>query len=676
MNNKLFCNLRLQAQAIRGIRGLIVFLLAVTLFASRASAGSDAPQWMHALVSVPVPAHDDKTDAVLLYSETNVTVLSADKIKTHVREAYKILRPNGRRYGTVYVNFDSLSKVNSIHGWCIPAQGKDYEVKDKDAIEQSPWADLGINLQLDEKRKVLRIPAPDPGNIVGYEFEKEEQPLVLQDVWYFQESAPVRESHYSLQLPPGWEYKASWLNYPEAKPQTSADRVDWSLSDVKEVREEEDMPPWRGVAGHMIISFFPSGGAAGKIFANWSEMGSWYEALANGRRDASPEIKQKTKELVAGSPTVLGQMRAIAQFVQHDVRYLAIELGIGGWQPHSATQVFNHRYGDCKDKAVLMASMLHEIGIESYYVVINMVRGSVSPATPAYTGAFNHVMLAIKLPPDVDDASLVSIMQHPKLGKVLFFNPTDEVTPFGQIKGHLQANYGLLVAPAGGELIELPVQPTAMNSIRRDGKLSLDTSGTLKGDIKEVRLGDRAWSQRWALRSAVRQSEQIKPIESVLADSISTFQITKANAINLSNTDRPLGFEYSFEAPRYAKNAGDLLLLRPRVLGTKSSGILETKEPRKFPIEFDGPVRDSDRFEITLPDGYQVDELTPPVDADFGFASYHSKTEAKGNVVTYSRVFEVKELSVPVSRADDLKKFYRIIAGDERNAVVLKAAGR
>ncbi len=676
MNNKLFCNLRLQAQAIRGIRGLIVFLLAVTLFASRASAGSDAPQWMHALVSVPVPAHDDKTDAVLLYSETNVTVLSADKIKTHVREAYKILRPNGRRYGTVYVNFDSLSKVNSIHGWCIPAQGKDYEVKDKDAIEQSPWADLGINLQLDEKRKVLRIPAPDPGNIVGYEFEKEEQPLVLQDVWYFQESAPVRESHYSLQLPPGWEYKASWLNYPEAKPQTSADRVDWSLSDVKEVREEEDMPPWRGVAGHMIISFFPSGGAAGKIFANWSEMGSWYEALANGRRDASPEIKQKTKELVAGSPTVLGQMRAIAQFVQHDVRYLAIELGIGGWQPHSATQVFSHRYGDCKDKAVLMASMLHEIGIESYYVVINMVRGSVSPATPAYTGAFNHVMLAIKLPPDVDDASLVSIMQHPKLGKVLFFNPTDEVTPFGQIKGHLQANYGLLVAPAGGELIELPVQPTAMNSIRRDGKLSLDTSGTLKGDIKEVRLGDRAWSQRWALRSAVRQSEQIKPIESVLADSISTFQITKANAINLSNTDRPLGFEYSFEAPRYAKNAGDLLLLRPRVLGTKSSGILETKEPRKFPIEFDGPVRDSDRFEITLPDGYQVDELTPPVDADFGFASYHSKTEAKGNVVTYSRVFEVKELSVPVSRADDLKKFYRIIAGDERNAVVLKAAGR
>ncbi len=63
-----------------------------------------------------------------------------------------------------------------------------------------------------------------------------------------------------------------------------------------------------------------------------------------------------------------------------------------------------------------------------------------------------------------------------------------------------------------------------------------------------------------------------------------------------------------------------------------------------------------------------------PIDADYGFASYHAKTEVKGNLIHYSRTFEVKELSVPVTHADDLKKFYRIIAGDERNTVVLKTA--
>jgi hypothetical protein len=71
-----------------------------------------------------------------------------------------------------------------------------------------------------------------------------------------------------------------------------------------------------------------------------------------------------------------------------------------------------------------------------------------------------------------------------------------------------------------------------------------------------------------------------------------------------------------------------------------------------------------------------VDDIPPPVDADFGFASYHSKTEVKGNVIDYTRSFEVKQLSVPVAKADELKKLYRIIASDERNAAVLKAASK
>jgi hypothetical protein len=369
-------------------------------------------------------------------------------------------------------------------------------------------------------------------------------------------------------------------------------------------------------------------------------------------------------------------MMGIAQFVQHDIRYVAIELGIGGFQPHPATDVFLHRYGDCKDKATLMASMLHEIGVDSYFVVINSERGSVTPEMPAHLGGFDHMILAIKLPDGLTGPSLVATLQHPRLGKLLIFDPTNELTPFGQIGGYLQANYGLLVTPDGGELVEVPTQPLAMNSIQRSAKLALDASGTLRGQVKEVRVGDRAWSQRWALRTTTKESDRIKPIEELLAGSISTFQITQASLVNVAQTDLPFGFDYSFEAANYAKNAGNLLLLRPRVLGSKSSGVLETKDPRNFPIEFEGPVQDTDTFEIALPAGYEVDDLPPPVDVDFGFASYHSKTEVAGNAIRYNRTFEVKELSVPASKAADLRKFYRIVAGDERNTAVLKPVAK
>jgi len=524
MGSRLCCS---QGKSMRvtkletGRRALLVFfcvaLCAVT-GVPRAVASGDAPQWMHALVGVTLPSYDEKTDAVLLYSETNVTVLSTDRIRTHVREAYKILRPEGRKRGTVEVYFDRATKIISLHGWCVPAQGRDYEVKDKDAIDYAPPAEGGYLVE-DTKVRVLHVPAPDPGDIIGYEYEVEEQPFWLQDIWDFQGTDPVRESHYSLQLPPGWVFKTSWLFHPEVKPDEGSGHVLlWKISDVKGIRPEPDMPPWKGLAGQMIVSFFPAGGTSQKNeFANWEGVGSWLGALYSGRMDASEAMRQEVIVLTSGKISLVAKMQAIAAFVQHDIRYVAIELGIGGWQPHAATDVFLHRYGDCKDKATLMHTMLREIGVDSYPVVINTRRGAVTRETPAHNG-FNHAILAINLPDEVKDPSLIAVMQHPKLGRILFFDPTNDVTPFGQIGGYLQGNYGLLVALDGGELVELPQQPSAMNSIQRVGKLTLDANGILKGDVEETRLGDRAAQERWRLRTVTKNVDRIKPIESLLAD--------------------------------------------------------------------------------------------------------------------------------------------------------------
>ncbi|MFZ0685511.1 MAG: DUF3857 and transglutaminase domain-containing protein [Terriglobales bacterium] len=642
-----------------------------TTIVPTAVAGGEAPHWMHALVGWPLPSYDEKTSAVLIYSETNVTVLSVDRIRTHVREAYKILRPEGRERGTVDVYFNPERKITSFNGWCIPAQGKDYEVKEKDATDYAAWGEL-IS---DVKYKVLRIPAPDPGNIIGYEYEVEERPFWLQDIWHLQGGDPVLEAQYSIQLPVGWEYKSFWFAYPEAKSDESGSNVSrWVVRDIKGIKHEPDMPPIAGVAGQMIVTFLPPGGTPLKnAFSNWDRMGQWYAGLVSGRMDASEPIKQEVSSLVAGKTAQIQKMQAIAQFVQHDIRYVAIELGIGGFQPHSAPEVFSHRYGDCKDKATLMRTMLHEIGVDSYHVIINARRGVVTGGMPAHNG-FNHAILAIKLPDNIEEPSLIAVTHDAKLGRLLFFDPTNEITPFGQIGGYLQANYGLLVTPEGGELVELPQQPTAMNSIQRIGKLTLNASGALKGDVTETRLGDQAASERFRLHAVTKNEDRIKPIESLLGGSLSNFQITRASLVNLDQTDQPFGFNYSFQSTNYAKSAGNLLLVRPRVLGNDSSDVLETKEARRFPFEFNGPLRDTDSFEIALPPGYAVDELPPPMDVDYSFASYHSKTEAKGQTLHYTRSLEIKELSVPVNKMDELKRFYRMIASDERNTAVLRLA--
>jgi hypothetical protein len=652
---------------------VLVLCLAAS-FAPVSRAG-DAPAWMHALTGVPLPDHDEKTDAVLLYSEDIVTVQGNGKIKHLTRRAYKILRVGGKDRGTAVAYIDGETRILNMKGWCIPAQGKDYEVKEKEAIETSLPGVFNGELVSDLRAKILPIPASDPGNIVGYEIEQEERLYILQEQWVFQSSLPTREARFTLNLPAGWEYKVTWMNFPEGQPASSSPtQAQWVVSDVKAIRSEDDMPPWKGVAAQMLLALIPPGDSQKKGFVSWSEMAKWESDLAQGRRDPSPEIKQKVADLTSAAPTTLAKMQALAAFVQHDIRYVAIELGIGGLQPHPARDIFSHRYGDCKDKATLLSAMLKVIGVDSYYFDINITRGGVGAQSPAGLGWFNHEILAIRLPDDLKDPSLAAILTLPKLGRILIFDPTNDMTPFGQLSGSLQSSYGLLVTPEGGELLQLPQLPPETSGVRRSGKLALSSNGTLSGEIQEMRMGDTGAYQRYVLRTTTQDKDRIKPIETSLAHSLASFQITKASIGNLHAQDQPFVYNYSFTADRYAKLAGNLLIVRPRVLGQKSSDILERKEPRRYPVEFEGPQKDVDVYEITLPAGYMVDDLPPPSDAEYSFASYHSKTELQGNVLRYTRTYEIKELSVPTSKLNDLKTLYRIIASDERNTAVLKPA--
>jgi hypothetical protein len=651
--------------------GILCGLLLMGVVATARSAG--APDWMRAQLNAPVPAHDAETNAVVLLSETELTILGPGRMKRLERRVLKILRPDGEAYGMVFVDFSPQSRVTFLRGWSIPANGKDFATKDRDVVETALTNIDGGELVSDLRRKVMLIPAALPGNLIGYEYEQEMLPYQMTDEWDFQETIPVREARYTVRLPADWTHQNFWLNHGEIVPTETAPRQwRWTVSDLKPVKVERQMPPWRGIAGRMVLSLQPPGGAGGG-FRSWPEVGTWYQELTTGRRDPSTPLKQKVQELTASPADLLAKMQALAAYVQTDIRYVAIELGVGGVQPHPASEVLTHGYGDCKDKVTLLSSMLKEIGIESYYVLINTERGSITSVTPPNTG-FNHAVIAIRLPAGVDATKLSAVFPHKTLGPLLFFDPTHPLVPLGNLPGGLQGNYGLVVMPTGGELMSLPQTATELNGVRRTAKLALDEQGTLQGEVRETWLGDAAALQRYQLRMAQQDVDQIKPVESMLNEALSTFEILNASVGNLRVLDKPLIWNYQLAAPRYPKTAGDLLIIRPRVFGSLSSGLLEARKSRQHPIEFAAPTRNTDEFEITVPKGYVPDSLPAAVNQDLGFVSYRSSTTFTGNVLRYSRTLEVKELSVPAAKAESLRNFYRAIEGDERNPAVLRKA--
>jgi len=654
---------------VAGIAALAVVLsLAIALWHPKGTLAADsAPDWLRAAAQDKLPEYPKDTVAVVLLDEQFTTVKDNGEIETRYRSAYKLLRPEARdSHGGVAVDFDAETKLTYLKAWTITANGNAIEVKEKDAAEVGLY---NYEIFSDKRVKYLKFPEANPGSVVGYEYVQKHRPFLFEDDWQFQSRIPTRKARFTLQLPPGWEYTNHWAHYEEQNPETSGNQMVWQVQDVPGIEIEKEMPPWQAVAGRMDVKYFPRDPKMrARSTGTWKDLGLWYAGLTESSRTPSPQIHAKVAELTAPAPDRLAKMKVLAEFVQRQIRYVAIEIGIGGMQPHRAADVFAHQYGDCKDKATLMSAMLQEIGVDSYYVLVDTERGIVTPSFPS--PRFNHAILAIKLPDDVPLVGLYATVNHPKLGRLLFFDPTNEYVPLGYLTSSLQDNYGLVVGPDGGELLAIPLLPPTTNRLLRTGTLNLSEAGNLDGTVRETRWGAPAESRRAELME-VAPNLRAKVFENFLGSTLNNFTLTHASIGNLEKYDQTLTLDYSFVSAGYAKAAGNLLIVQPRVVGTKGWNILSGK-PRKYPIEFREATRQDDVFDITLPKGYVVDELPKPVKAECPYGSYKSEVEVSGNVLHYKRTYEITDVIVPTQKLDEVKDFFRQIAADEHSSAILK----
>lgn len=630
---------------------------------------ANLPDWLAAAAKQPIPSTVPKDAvAVILYSDQQTIVSPNGDAETRYREACKILRPEGKDYGIVEIEVSKDTPVVYFKAWSIPADSKVYEVTDRDSAETQI---LDGDFYNDAKQKALVIPAADPGNVVGYEYVQKGRPLIFQEEWNFQDRIPVLQAQYTLQIPSGWEYDSHWVNHTDVQPQTPASHeYVWNLTNIPPVSTEDYMPPWRAVAGRMDLKFFsPADSYQAQQAGSWHDEGLWYSALVSSQREVTADIATEVATLTAQAKTPLEKIQAITDYMQRHIRYVAIEIGIGGWQPHAADDVFKNQFGDCKDKATLLSAMLKAAGFDSYYVVAQVFRGIVQPQFPTI-GSFNHVILAIRLPDGVPTENLYSVIDDPKLGKLLFFDPTNAYVPLGYIPDYEQDNYVLLVAPDGGQLVHLPVLPPATNRLMRVGQFTLSPAGDLSGDVKEIRWGGPAVQSREQFLEG-QPKDREKTIDRFLGEFLDNFQLQGASIGNLTEYADNFVLDYRFAAPSYAKQAGDLIILRPRVLGLKGSSVFSDPD-RRYPVEYPEATLQTDEFDFTLPAGYAVDELPSPVKIDCGYISYQSKTTLDGNVVRYTRTYQVNKVMVPVSGLKDLRAALAAISNDERSAVVLK----
>ena len=224
----------------------------------------------------------------------------------------------------------------------------------------------------DYRQRHISVAALQPGDTLEYRTViRVITPLAAGNFWYeytFPKGVVVNEDRLEIDIPKSREVK---LKTPTRKPEieeTGDRRVyTWVVKDIrpdrdKERDKEKDEDEETGPDVQLTT------------FTDWKQVAQWYAKLQGERMTLDDSVRKKAQEITKGADTPTEKARRLYDFVARNVRYVSISLGVGRYQPHSAADVLQNGYGDCKDKHTLFSAMLRAEGIQSYPVLIDSSR--------------------------------------------------------------------------------------------------------------------------------------------------------------------------------------------------------------------------------------------------------------------------------------------------------------
>ena len=622
-------------------------------------AGDDAPAWLRDLSSVSLPSYEAKVTTVVLLDEERTTVGDSGKLTTTTRTALKILARQG--VDPVFLEqYDTQSgKIRDFKAWMIAPSGKVKKYGKEDIIDLA-CVENDVYNQCRE-RLVSGKRDVEVGAVFGYESVVEHQSFGNQLSFHFQDSMPVRMARFEVTLPPGWEVKTASFNGAPKETSSAGGTYSWQMENLPAIERETASPSFRTLAPWVGVNLL---GPNARAVSSWPEAAKLMTALNDGQWEPNEAMAAKAKALTEGATTEMDKIRAIGKFVQQ-VNYVSVQVNIakgGGYKPHPATQVFQKLYGDCKDKANLMRAMLKSVGITSYPVGVYSGDRTHVSAEWASLGSFNHAISAIRVSPET---VAPAVLDDPKLGRLLFFDPTAPYVPAGFLPEYEQASLALVAAGDAGDLVKLPAGAAIATAHERTVQAELKADGSIDGSFQEKYSGE-AFAEAIGEYRSVSKTDYVKRIERWVGVSIRGGATSDVEA---KDDGAEFTLKGKFGSKSFAQSPQPRMMIFHAGL-LRHGEVRLTQKTRKYPVVLNADAL-AETVKIALPEGYKVDELPDKVHLDSPFGKFQASWTVTGSTLLFERKLEMPAQSVPVAQYAELRKFLDVVMGSGEAPVVL-----
>ena len=542
----------------------------------------------------------------------------------------KIFNERGRSFASKSISYrEGYQKVKILFANTIKPDGTIIPLNSNDIQDSSEYA--GYEFYTDMRVKKFTMPAVEDGCIIELAYEIENIKPVLSfdyaNIFFCKNLFPMEEDIIEIIMPAGIELK--YKNFKtELTPQIITDgnkkKYIFTNTKQKEIIPESRMPSLLDRDTFPQIYFW--------TLDNWDVISKWYINLVKEQMKSDDELERFTKQLIADKKTDEDKINTIFNFVSQNIRYIAVLLGPHTYKPHLAYEIFQKRYGDCKDKTTLLLTMLKIAGIEGIPALVPANGKYFDDSIPSLM-AFNHVIAVV-----------------PFKDRYFWLDATNETASFDSPPFVLPTKVFLINQDGSYRFMTTPALNDKNDYFKSDMKYDINNEGNANIDYTYEFYGKAAESIRYSFKYS--PPEQRKKFFENRGIEVKELQLS-----SFTDTRTPFIIKLSGTLKNLAQVLDEETMVLSNVISLDSYRDITAASDRQYPVSLTQSLYSLENSSYKFPNGFKIKRLPKNYILQKPFRFRNEKYSFKGSVFQVNLESKNEEQTIDLKNINDFKDF-------------------
>ena len=499
--------------------------------------------------------------------------------------------------------------------------------------------------------------------LIEYSMQGKEKPLEFiytktytdvkfLDPLYFNDMYTVKSSNIEIEVPEWLDLNIVEWNFDKENPKVSVTTKKkskvhkYSLSNQEPIGKFKNQPRRNKINAHVIClpKSYTYKGKKKNLIQDTGDLYGWYSSLVDNIGNKSNVLNEKVAGLTAGISDDNEKIKKIYYWVQDNIRYIAFEYGLMGFQPEECQSVYNNKYGDCKGMANLTKEMLKIAGYDARltWIGTNDLDYSYDLASPIVD---NHMICTV-------------ILDEERI----FLDATEKYSDLGTYAHRIQGKQVLIENGEDYIIDRIPISDYKVNKEETIHKLNIEDNSKLVGTGQLTYSGNRISWLKYVL-SSIPEKDWDRTLKKFIGNADKNITLEILGEPNIKSRDEDLNISYSMSIDNNITNIGSEMYINPEIDYHFKGFKLE--DDRDVAYEFSKKYFIKNITVINILDGWKSTYLPPKVSIDNDDYAFNLEYKEEEGKIIYSKIIEIKnDLLSPEQFPDwsqaikSLKTFY------------------